>query len=227
MTHVLFWDIDGTLLSTARGGVFALEAATREMGCADVDVHSMKTGGLTDAQIVELVLTACGREPDEEAVDQFLRIYERELPAALHRRDGRVLPQVHALLDDLSQRDDVLSLLLTGNTPGGAEVKLRHYGLEGRFDAGAFCVGTGPRDDIARAAVELARDRLGADPDPERTLVIGDTPHDITCARAIGARCLAVATGAYSREELAAHDAWRVVDELPDPVAFRELVGLD
>jgi phosphoglycolate phosphatase-like HAD superfamily hydrolase len=120
----------------------------------------------------------------------------------------------------------VLSLLLTGNTPAGAAVKLRHYGLDGHFDAGAFCVGTGPRDDIARAAVELARERLGADPDPDRTFVIGDTPHDISCARAIGARCLAVATGVYSRDELASHAPWRAFDELPPPAKLRTLIGL-
>jgi phosphoglycolate phosphatase len=227
MTPVLLWDIDGTLLTTGRGGVFALEAATREVGGSDLDVRSMRTGGLTDAQIAAQVLEACGREADEHTLDRFLRVYERELPAALHRREGRVLPQVQAILDDLSERDDVLSLLLTGNTPAGAEAKLRHYGLHGRFDAGAFCVGTGPRDDIARAAVALARDRLGRDPDLERTFVIGDTPHDITCARAIGARTIAVATGAYDRDALAEHGPWRVLDELPGPAGFRELVGLD
>jgi phosphoglycolate phosphatase-like HAD superfamily hydrolase len=226
VTHVLLWDIDGTLLTTARGGIFALEAAAREVGGSDVEIQELRTAGLTDGQIAVVILEACGREADEATVDRFLRVYERELPAALHRRDGHVLPQVHAILDDLREREDVVSLLLSGNTPGGAKAKLRHYGLDGRFDAGAFCVGTGSRDDIAVAARELARERLGTDPDPQRTFVIGDTPHDITCARAIGARCLAVATGVYAREELASHDPWRAVEELPDPPGFRALLDL-
>jgi phosphoglycolate phosphatase-like HAD superfamily hydrolase len=226
MTHVLLWDIDGTLLTTARGGIFALEAAAVEVGGVELDVAELRTAGLTDGQIAVVMLEACGHEPDEAMVDRFLRVYERELPAALHRRDGRVLPGVEAILDDLSERDDVVSLLLTGNTPGGAAAKLGHYGLDRRFDAGAFCVGTGPRDDIARAAMDLARSALGSEPDPARTFVIGDTPHDITCARAIGARCIAVATGVYDRAALAEHEPWRALDALPEPAAFRALVGL-
>lgn len=227
MTHVLLWDIDGTLLSTARGGIFALEAAAAEIGGAEIDMAELRTAGLTDGQIAVLLLETCGHEPDDALVDRFLRAYERELPAALHRRDGRVMPQVEAILDDLAARDDAISLLLTGNTADGAAAKLRHYGLDGRFAAGAFCVGSGPRDDIARAAVELARSVLGSEPDPERTFVIGDTPHDVACARAIGARCIAVATGVYDRAALAAEAPWRALDELPEPAAFRALVGLD
>lgn len=226
MTVVLFWDIDGTLLSTARGGVFALEAAIAEMAGAPVELQTLPTAGLTDGQIARLVLEAAGAACDDEAVSRFLAIYEAALPEALGRRTGTVLPGVREVLEDLADDERVLSLLLTGNTRAGARAKLAHYGLDDLLVDGAFCVGAGPREEIAREAVQRAEGRLGVIPDPATTFVIGDTPHDIRCANAIGARTVAVATGGYSRAELEAHDAWMVLDTLPAPAVFRELLGL-
>lgn len=156
---VLFWDIDGTLLTTGRAGVFALEDALRELHGADSSLQEVITAtGLTDAGIAEISLGAVGTDSSAEAVDSFLRAYERSLPAALHRRRGRVLPNVLGVLGALATRDDVLSLLLTGNTRNGAGAKLAHYGLERFFpNGGSFCVEQKPREEIARRARSLAR----------------------------------------------------------------------
>jgi phosphoglycolate phosphatase-like HAD superfamily hydrolase len=216
----LFWDIDGTLLTTARAGVFALEAAVREIAGAEFDLQRLATAGLTDAAIAALALERAGVEPADELVERFLRAYERHLPEMLHRRHGHVMPGVVALLDDLGGRDDVRSYLLTGNTEAGARAKLAHYGLLSYFDGGgSFCLGPGERAEIARRALPLAN---GSTP-----YVIGDTPHDIACGKAIGARTIAVATGSYTSDQLSPHEPWRLLARLPEPAMFGALIGLD
>jgi phosphoglycolate phosphatase-like HAD superfamily hydrolase len=221
---VLLWDLDGTLLSTARAGVFALEEAAEAVLGTEVDLQDMHTSGLTDAQIAELILDGRGHDPGD--MDRFLELYGAALPRHLPRRQGRVMPGVRAVLEDLLGEDLVLSLLLTGNIRAGAQAKLRHYGLADLIIDGAFCRGPGERTVIARAALEEAERRIGAAPDPERTFVIGDTPRDVDCARALGLRSIAVATGEYGVDELQRSGAWRALEQLPEPTEFRTLVGL-
>jgi phosphoglycolate phosphatase-like HAD superfamily hydrolase len=134
-----------------------------------------------------------------------------------------VLPNVREILERLQEQPDVRSYLLTGNTRAGAQAKLTHYDLIHFFPDGAFAEDTGDRASIARRALDLAR-RGGAIAD-DGVFVIGDTPHDIDCATAIGARTLPVATGGYSMEELAAHQPWRLFNELPPPAEFLQMIG--
>ena len=213
----LFWDLDGTLLTTARAGIFALEAAVLEMAGAEVDLEALVTAGLTDAEVAAAALAVAEVDPTEELVERFLRAYERHLPDCLPRRDGRVLPGVREALDDLREEQSVTSYLLTGNTEAGARAKLSHYGLAGYFAGGAFCIGPGPRAEIAARARRLA----AAD---ARLYVIGDTPSDIAAGAAIGARTIAVATGSFGAAELREHDPWLVVDRIPEPPRFRALL---
>ena len=223
---VLLWDIDGTLLSTGRAGILALEDAAQEVLGTSVDFSALKTAGLTDFQVAALAIETAGADPDPETVERFIRVYERELPDRLHARRGTVLPEVEAILAHLESRADVVSLLLTGNTEAGAAAKLHHYGLNGYFTGGCFSVDGAERAAVARRARDLAAERIGAAPAPERTWVIGDTPHDVECGQAIEARTLAVATGTYSVTELEAHGPSAVVEELPGPYAFLELLGV-
>lgn len=217
---VLFWDLDGTLLLTGRAGLFAFEDALDEVTGVRADIHSLQTAGLTDAGVARLVLEHAGVAATPERIDAVLRAYERRLPESLPRRTGQVLPGVAEVLEDLAGRDDVRSYLLTGNTPEGAKAKLDHYGLSGFFpDGGAFCVDHGSRTEIARRALPLAD---GAD----AVYVIGDTPADVECGKAIGARTIAVASGWHSREELESTEPWLVIDRVPPPDEFRELLGL-
>ena len=226
MTRLLFWDIDGTLLSTARAGVFALEEAAREVCGTTPDFSSLQTSGLTDAEVAALAIRESGGDPAPPTVTAFLSAYERHLPERLHWRRGRVLPGVLEILEDLSARPDVACLLLTGNTPAGARAKLAHYGLDSFFAAGAFCTEGADRATIARRALEVAEEELRRPLDGDSVFVIGDTPHDVRCGQTIGARTIAVASGTYSREQLEASDPWRVLDALPDPESFAELIEL-
>jgi phosphoglycolate phosphatase-like HAD superfamily hydrolase len=114
-------------------------------------------------------------------------------------------------------------MLLTGNIASGAEAKLRHYGLWEYFaqTGGAFSVEGSDRASIARAARALLQEPS----DGDRTYVIGDTPHDVSCGKVIGARTLAVATGpGYSLEELQACDPWRALEALPAPGEFVPMI---
>jgi phosphoglycolate phosphatase-like HAD superfamily hydrolase len=212
----LFWDIDGTLLTTARAGVFALEEATEEVLGERIDLTKMKTAGLTDAEIARLLAESKDRG-DEATIKALMDAYARLLPERLHWRQGHVLPNVRENLDALAGRDDVTNMLLTGNIPGGAEAKLRHYGLWDYFEAGgAFSEYGSDRPSIARRAAELA-----GHPEGERMVVIGDTPHDVSCGKVIGARTVAVASGpGYDLDELRACDPWLAIEQLPAPDEF-------
>jgi phosphoglycolate phosphatase len=220
---VLFWDIDGTLLTTGRAGMFAWEDSLRELIPGEFDLSSLRTAGMTDYQIARRTLEIVGAGVDPATIERFLRRYEELLPASLPRRQGRVLDNVREILEHLrSERPDVRSYLLTGNTRAGARAKLSYYGIEEFFPDGAFAEDLGARSTIAARALELAK-RAGPVGD-ETIFVVGDTPHDIECANAIGAKTIAVATGGYSVEELRPHAPWQLFEALPPPSEFVRLI---
>ena len=218
---LLFWDIDGTLLTTGRAGIYAWEDALREVAGTSVNLDDFDTAGVPDFGIARRLLELYGGKsaPDESMIRHLVTRYEDLLPTALPRRKGRVLPNVREILTALSGEPGVRSMLLTGNTRRGAEAKLRHYELAQFFDGGSFSESDTDREAIARHAVERGR-AYG----PLQTFVIGDTPHDVRCGRAVGARTIAVATGAYDGAALAATGAWRVLQTLPPAPAFMALL---
>ena len=219
---ILFWDIDGTLLTTGKAGVPAWEAAVREVTGKDFQLSSIRVPGLTDFQIAARTFELLDVAADTGELERMVGRYEDLLPSTLPLRQGRVLPNVREILEALRARSDVRSYLLTGNTRRGARAKLTHYELFQYFPDGAFAEDQGSRSSIAARALDLAR-RHGPVND-EQLFVIGDTPHDIECASAIEARTIAVATGGYSVDELAPHRPWRLFHELPSPGEFLRLI---
>jgi len=219
---VLFWDIDGTLLTTGKAGVPAWEEAVREVVGFDFQLSSFRVAGLTDFQIAVRTFEMLGVAADEARLRRMVRRYEELLPEALPKKNGRVLPNVREILERLGPRSDVRSYLLTGNTRGGARAKLTHYDLFKYFPDGAFAEDAGDRSTIAARALDLAK-RAGPVAD-NGVFVVGDTPHDIQCANAIGARTVAVATGGYTLDELESHRPWRVFAELPPADEFIRLI---
>jgi len=219
---VLFWDIDGTLLTTAKAGVFAWEDAVRELTGHEFELVSMRIAGLTDFQIAERTFEMLGIEADAQFLRRFVDRYGELLPASLPRKQGAVMPNVREILERLRGRSDIRSYLLTGNTRAGAQAKLTHYDLAQYFPDGAFAEDSGDRGSIARRALDLARQ--GGPVAEDGLFVIGDTPHDVECARAIEARTIAVATGGYTLEELQAHRPWRALSELPPVEEFLSLI---
>lgn len=219
MTVALFWDIDGTLLNTARSGIRAWEAALEAVGGERLSLEDFPTAGMTDSAIARALSERHGDASDTQAT-AMLATYAELLPDALRAKLGGVLPGVREALEDLHGDPDVRNLLLTGNVEAGARAKLALYGLAHFFpDGGAFCAGDGSRTTVARNARALA-------PEAERAYVIGDTPADIACGKAIDALTVAVATGRFDRAALAAHKPWLVLERIPAPPAFRAALGL-
>ncbi|HLG54985.1 MAG TPA: HAD hydrolase-like protein [Vicinamibacterales bacterium] len=219
---VLFWDIDGTLLTTGKAGVPAWEQAVREVVGHDFELASFRVAGLTDYQIAVRTFEMLEVPADDRTLRRMVSRYEELLPTELPKKQGRVLPNVREILEQLRRRPDVRSYLLTGNTRGGARAKLTHYDLFKYFPDGAFAEDAGGRSTIAVRALDLAR---AAGPVADNgVFVLGDTPHDIDCANAIGARTVAVATGGYSLDELTAHGAWRTFETLPPAPDFIRLI---
>jgi phosphoglycolate phosphatase len=222
---ILFWDIDGTLLTTGKGGVPAWEQAVREVTGHEFELASIRIPGLTDYQIAVRTFELLGVDADMATLHRMVARYESLLSTYLPMRKGQVMPNVREILDATRDHAGIRSYLLTGNTRGGAKAKLTHYGLFDYFADGAFAEDPGERATIAVRALELARQ---AGPIAEESIfVIGDTPHDIECSKAIGAKTIAVGTGGYSVEELQTHHPWRVMPELPQVDRFLELIGVD
>jgi len=220
---VLFWDIDGTLITTRRAGMFAWNDSVRELTGRDFDLKvEIRTAGLTDYQIAVKTFELMGLEPAEELIRRLVQRYEELLPSSLPLRDGCVLPNVREILERLRGRTDVRSYLLTGNTRGGARAKLTYFRLMEFFPDGAFAEDASARAAIAARALELARREAPVADD--RVFVIGDTPHDIECGRAIGARTVAVATGGYALDELRTYDPWRAFETLPPVDDFVDMI---
>lgn len=222
---LVFWDIDGTLLVTGRAGIYAWEDALKDVIGVQADLSSFDTAGCPDHGIARRLLIQYGsiEHRGSQLERQLVTAYEEHLPASLSRKAGRVLPNVTEILIALEREPDVCSMLLTGNTRRGAQAKLAHYGLDRFFTAGAFSEDDGERAAIARRAMEEAA-APGRVIRRDRVFVVGDTPHDIRCAQAIGARAVAVATGQYSLAELSAETPWKTLPELPPAADFLTLL---
>ena len=220
--RILFWDIDGTLLKTAKAGLYAFEQVIQEILNTPFDFSTIKTAGMTDYYIAHQVIKlATGREPAVHEICKLIARYEEVLPSHLAARQGHLTPSVKDILTHLQSREDYVSLLLTGNTLIGAKTKLTHYGLDGffNFQRSAFCNNCFNRTEISTQALSIVKEHYPAVA-PEHIYVIGDTPNDIHCGKAIHARTIAVATGRYSVEELSAHTPWWIVPTLPSPAEF-------
>lgn len=219
----LCWDIDGTLLTTGRAGVFSLGLATREITGTELDLSEFPTAGLTDVEIARLIISRAGMEAVDEVVEAFLRIYEQDLPASLPRKKGKVMPGVISILENFRSEGALSSILLTGNTRAGARAKLEYYRLASFFDQGAFSDGTLNRAEIANNALKLIRSQWPGYQET-RVVVVGDTRHDVQCARAIGAKVIGVGTGGATVSELQNAGADAVVEVLPEPAEFKQLL---
>ena len=222
---VILFDIDGTLIRTGGAGGAALQSAMQ--ATFPVPQPEMVTiNGRTDRGIITDLFRANGIDDTPENLKIFHAQYMEHLLPALQARAGRVLPGVLSLLDRLIDRPEVDFGLLTGNSRDGARLKLAHFGLEDYFHWGVFGDEHHERDDLARRAFLEVRNRLHPDYEPHRIWVIGDTPADIRCARAIGACVIAVATGQHPVEELQTHAPDLVLPDLSQPELLLDLWGL-
>lgn len=214
---VCFFDIDGTLITSGGAGQKAFARVFRELFGVDEICATVSFAGRSDRAITLDLLAAHDVEPSQENWLRFHDAYLLALPEALATNEGCVLPGVEALIAAFAAADGVEVGLLTGNVIRGAEAKLTHYKLWHHFAFGGFGDTHTSRDEIARAALVAAGEHLGITPNGDaRLAVIGDTVHDITCARAIGAFAVAVPTGLTPIDELRAAEPDLAVETLED-----------
>lgn len=219
MKLVLF-DIDGTLLLSDGAGKRAIHRALIDVfGSPGPTEHHFD--GKTDPQIVRELMRIEGHGDEridaqmQRLLDAYIGYLDQELRAPGH--SPYALPGVHELLDALEPRDDVILGLLTGNIEPGARAKLEAVGIApDRFRVGAFGSDHEHRPELPAIARARTRDRFGHDVTGAAIVVIGDTPADVTCGRALGASAIGVATGRFSVEELMSHGAVAAFEDLSD-----------
>jgi phosphoglycolate phosphatase-like HAD superfamily hydrolase len=214
MVRLVLFDIDGTLVRTGGAGIkaFARVFAT-EFGAHD-GVERLKFAGRTDVSLVREFFGLHSITASPENFERFFTRYVHWLHLILGHSQSEECPGVRAFITDLQALPDPPLLgLLTGNIRLGAEIKLRHFGLWDAFEVGAFADDDEDRNNIAAAAKIRANRLLGRELAGQEIVVVGDTPLDIRCGRAIKAKVLAVATGGASLGELEAHSPdWAVTD---------------
>jgi phosphoglycolate phosphatase-like HAD superfamily hydrolase len=225
MRRLLLFDIDGTLVwGGPAKDVFHLALVETFGTAGDIEVHSF--AGKTDPQIARELLRGAGLSDDDidRGLPDLWRRYIQGLEAELVERPMDVLPGVPELLEALADHADVALALLTGNIVDGARLKLGSAGLFHHFTMGSYGSDSENRDELPAVALERARELWGVDFPVEEVIVVGDTPRDVQCGRAVGTRTLGVATGHFDVDALVESGADRVVADFGDTGAVLELL---
>jgi phosphoglycolate phosphatase-like HAD superfamily hydrolase len=223
--RLYLFDIDGTLITSGGAGETSYREAVGKFCGSLAPLEGLNFAGNTDTGLARSVLMAAGKEPTQEAIMALHDTYLGILADRIHRHQGSLLPGIILLLDQLKERPDCVLALLTGNLAAGAEVKLTHYGVWHYFDFGAYADDHHERNQLGPVAAARAFEEHGEEFTPDRIYVIGDTPRDIECGKAFGAVTVAVATGKYSREELASHRPDFLFDDFSDPDAVMAAIA--
>jgi phosphoglycolate phosphatase len=224
---LVLFDIDGTLLDHAGVVSYGIcQALISVYGTAGpVDQYAM--GGKTDPQIMKELMLLAGLPAAqvESKLPDCCRSYIQVLEGSIASFNLYAYPGICRLLESLTSRKEPLLGLLTGNLAGVAGPKLKAAGIPpGAFALGAYGSDNADRNRLPGIAIGRAEKILGQPVEPGSVLVIGDTPYDIACARTGGTQVLAVATGDYSRAELARHRPDYLLDDLADLDAVLKVI---
>ena len=217
MPRLILFDIDGTLLWTNGAGREATRLAMIEVFGTEATIASHQFGGKTDWQTLVDQLGAEGYSPEAVAahLPAFHEAMTRNLTRIIADYDVQACPGALVLVETLRQRDDVLLGLVTGNVGNAAAVKLRAAGYDPAwFPVGAYGHEALERDHLPAIALRRAIDHYRHPLQPEDVLIIGDTPADVSCARALGAQAVAVGTGFCEPAELIACNPNHFLEDL-------------
>jgi phosphoglycolate phosphatase-like HAD superfamily hydrolase len=226
---VLLFDVDGTLVTTCGAGRRAIERAF-ELRHGTKEIVNFSFGGMTDKAIVRDALTALGRTFTTETdmsreIDEMLRFYLEVLVDEVARTPIRIHAGMVRAMDLADARPEVALGLGTGNIRKGAEIKLGCVGIFHRFSFGGFGDDSIDRPTLLMAGARRGANKLGLPVEDCRIVVIGDTPRDISGAKAIGAESIAVATGMHALAELKHCEPTVAFENLADPRAEAALFG--
>ena len=225
MSQVWLFDIDGTLIHSGGAGETAAVRTVASLFQVDETHGETHFAGRTDRAIMWDIFRFHQIEQNEANWDRFQAAYVTELQNQLQQRPGGVLPGVVPLIEAIQQQFDRPIGLLTGNTEAAAWIKLKHFAIDHLFHFGGFGDQHCDRNDVAQSAMKNAARQLQQEVTPEQIWVVGDTPNDIRCARAIGANVIAVATGNFSFQQLAEHQPDLVIHDLTDPAVHEVVTG--
>ena len=223
-SKILLFDIDGTLLLSGRAGYRALTRTFEELFGVPRGFDGIPVAGRTDELILTAAADRAGVALDAAARARFHRRYCELFAEEIHFPGPRkgLMPGVSRLLEVLAGNGAVRCGLVTGNFAKPARIKLEHFGLWRYFAFGAYGDDAPVRDALVPIAVDRAR-RAGVEVRRrEDVVVIGDTPLDVQCAFAAGARCVAVATGSYDEAALRGAGAHAVLPDFGDTGAVAE-----
>jgi phosphoglycolate phosphatase-like HAD superfamily hydrolase len=224
---LVLFDVDGTLITSRGAGRRAMRAALERVFGAAGGIDQYDLRGRTDTRIVHDVMGALGWEPArvKERLDDFFEAYLGGLTSEIgDGRDVVTLPGVPAVVERLAQSPDAVLGLVTGNIEEGARIKLLPTGLWPHFRVGAYGSDHVDRRRLPALATRRAHALVGYAFAPTDVVVIGDTPHDIDCARAFGAVAVAVTTGQHTRDELLVDRPDHLFDDLGDVERVLEVI---
>jgi len=218
LNKLVLFDIDGTLLTVGNINRQTLIDALIEVYDTEGSARQHNFAGKMDSVIIYEVLQSTGLTDKEIALgfEQVKQTYIELFRQQAKADDIILMNGIPELLASLSERDDILLGLLTGNFEGSGRHKLHLPSINHYFSFGAFADDARHRNDLPAIAVERARNITGKTFTPQEVIIIGDTEHDIRCARAIEARCIAVATGNYSSETLLEHKPDALFEDFSD-----------
>ncbi len=202
---VLLFDIDGTLLQSHGVGRRSVHAALEALAGGTYDFSGLPFSGKTDRQIFREILEGAaeaGLDARPEQADRFGELYAERMTANLPEATVEDLPGAVALVRRLAE-DGAEMGMLTGNIEPLAYLKIEQIGLgRDHLPFGAFGNDDADRNALPAVAARRASERFGREVAHHELVIIGDTPRDVACARAVGAVAVAVATGSYSADEL-------------------------
>jgi phosphoglycolate phosphatase-like HAD superfamily hydrolase len=222
---LLLFDIDGTLLTTDGAGRTAMRQVAKELFSLEEDLTGITIDGNTDGGIVRQVLAKHALPVTKENINRYLEGYLICLKKNLSKTPGTILPGVSDLLNAVDTVHCAKGLL-TGNLECGAQLKLRAHRLADRFEFGAFSDDSFNRNDLGPLAKARAEAKYNFPFDPSEMFVIGNTPHDIACGKAFGARTVAVATGGYRAKDLAVHEPDFLFEDFSQTFKVLQVFGL-
>jgi phosphoglycolate phosphatase-like HAD superfamily hydrolase len=211
--YVILFDIDGTLIDSGGAGSRSLNLSFAELFSIGNAFQGISMAGKTDTEIIKEGMQKHGISA-ESNFEVFISTYLEHLRKEIDNKRKHVKPGIYELLEELTSLVDIELGLLTGNIESGARIKLEPFDLNKYFPTGAFGSDDQDRNKLLPIALSRFEVRCRRKIRVNESVIVGDTPRDVQCAKIYGARSLGVATGPYSIDELKEAGADYVMKDL-------------